>query len=102
MKRNTIKKKKIYRDTWSLDYAWIEWLCERLPVYLKEGGKIVDLTYYKFKDYNDDERTEEEIVNRMIELCNWLRKNYFRDITSKNKYDELCYLWGEVSQTLWW
>ena len=96
------RKKQIYKDTWSLDYAWIEWLCERLPVYLREGGKIVDLTFYKFKDYQGVERTEEEIVKQMIDLCNWLRKNYFSDITSKDKYDELCYLWSEASQALWW
>ena len=105
MTRKKLSKKRkvqIYKDTWSLDCAWVKWLSERLPVYLKEGGSVVDLSFYKFKDFQGVERTEEEIVKQMIVLCNWLNSNGLWHDDYDKKYEELCYLWSEASRALWW
>ena len=47
-RKRHIYKKKLSEECWDLDLAFLKWLQERLPVYLKEAGQIVDLTYYKF------------------------------------------------------
>ena len=42
------KKKKISRECWNLNYSFILWLKDRLPIYVKEAGQIVDLEYHIF------------------------------------------------------
>ena len=37
------------RETWSLKMTSALWLYERLKMYLKQAGKIVDLSFYKFR-----------------------------------------------------
>ena len=64
MKHNTIKKKKIRRDCWDLDSAFFKWLKERLPVYLKEAGEVVDLEYHKF-EFRGKEYTQKEVAEML-------------------------------------
>ena len=102
-KRRTIDKRRISRDCWDLDWAFYKWLSDRLPVYLKEGGSVVDLTYYKFKDYNGEEKTQEEIIKRMIVLVNYLLSDYLAWTDEYDKaHDELMYLWTTVIRAMWW
>lgn len=101
MKKTHIKKKKISKECWGLDYNFIKWLNQHLKVYLKDASKIVDLNYYKFA-YKDKEYTQEEIIKRMIYLSDeamtldkW-DNEYFVCV------DELLDLWKIVFHTMWW
>lgn len=73
-----ITKKKLKQETYSLDYSLIEWLNEHLKIYLKETEGIIDLTFHKFT-YKKQEYTQIEIVNRLIEITDYLLDddNYF-------------------------
>lgn len=98
------KKKQITKDCWALDYAWLYWLKERLPVYLKDAGSFIDLEYYKFIGYRGEILTEKELVIKMIELVNWLTSPEVNDLSEDyaKKYKELLYLWSTSSRALWW
>ena len=71
MKHNTIKKKRIRRDCWDLDYAFYQWLRERLPVYLKDAGRRIDLEYHKF-EFRGKEYTQKELIERLITITDTL------------------------------
>ena len=99
-----ITKKKLKQETYSLDYSLIEWLNEHLKIYLKETEGIIDLTFHKFT-YKKQEYTQLEIVNRLIEITDYLLDddNYFwgnnkeKERLVKEMYDLLklihFYLW---------
>lgn len=100
MKKNTIKKRKIHRDCWGLDWAFLFWLKERLPVYLKDAGKFVDLDYHKF-EYKGKTYTQREIVERMIHILDMLPDNDWQeewDIYT----NEILDLWKIVFPAMWW
>ena len=100
MKHNTIKKKRISRDCWDLDYAFFKWLKERLPVYLKEAGEVVDLEFHKFT-YNGEEWTQKALIERMIWLLNTLpRSEWTEGYDEKSK--EILQIWTLVFPTMWW
>ena len=65
MKKKTINKKKISKECWDLDSAFLKWLKEHLIVYLKEASKVVDLNWYKFQ-YKGEELTQEQIIKKNI------------------------------------
>lgn len=98
------KKKQITRDCWDLDHAWLYWLKERLPVYLKDAGRYIDLEYYKFVGYRGEILTQRELVIRMIKLINWLTSPEVDDWSDEydKKYRELMHLWSISSRALWW
>ena len=98
------KKKQITKDCWHLQYAWLNWLKERLPVYLKDADRNIDLEYYKFVGYKGEILTEKEVVIRMIELVNWLTSPEVNDWSEEyaKKYKELLHLWSISSRALWW
>ena len=100
-----ITKKKLKQETYSLDYSLIEWLNEHLKIYLKETEGIIDLTFHKFT-YKKQEYTQLEIVNRLIEITDYLLDddNYFwgnnkeKERLVKEMYDLL----KLVHFYLWW
>lgn len=98
--KNNIKKRKIRRDCWSLDYAFIQWLNEHCKVYLKDASKVVDLTFHKFT-YEGVEYTQEEIIKMMISLSDNLLKNYWSILDYKDR-DKLLDLWKLVIGAMWW
>ena len=65
MKKKTINKKKIRKECWDLDSAFLKWLKEHLIVYLKEASKVVDLNWHKFQ-YKGEELTQEQIIKKNI------------------------------------
>ena len=65
MKKKTINKKKISKECWDLDSAFLKWLKEHLIVYLKEASKVVDLNWHKFQ-YKGEELTQEQIIKKNI------------------------------------
>lgn len=87
------------RETWSLDAAFAQWLYERLLMY-KEIN-IVDLTYHKF-DVNGETLTQEQCLDRMIDLC----KRFILTDTWDDEYDQLWYelteLWKTCGLAMWW
>jgi hypothetical protein len=99
-KRTHRHKKKIYRETWSLDNCFIDWLEERLPVYLREAGQVVNLSFHKF-EYKDQIYTQQEIVEKMIEDIALLRKKEIDEDTSELK-QEIAELWAVVLPAMWW
>lgn len=87
------------RETWSMDTAFAEWLIERLIRY-KEVS-IVDLTYHKF-EINGKTLTQEECIDRMIELC---REYIFGDQWDEHISDvwyELTEIWKVCGMAMWW
>lgn len=95
------KKKKISQDCWDLDQAFFVWLYEHLVVYLKEAGKMVDLSYHKF-DYKGKKYTQEEIIKMMI---NDLKDIHYLDTWNPKYQDlsnEILDLWKLVFHAMWW
>ena len=101
MKHNTIKKKRISRDCWDLDYAFVKWLKERLPVYLKEAGEIVDLEYHKFT-YNGEEYTQKALIEKMISLLNSLEGYTDWDQIYHDRVNEVLDIWKLIFFAMWW
>lgn len=100
-----IKRKKISRECWNLDYELVKWLNEHLKVYKEEASKIVDLEFYKFP-YKRKEYTQLQILNRLIEITDYLLDvDYFNngnvELINKNK-DEMYDLLKLVHWQLWW
>lgn len=95
-------KKKIYKDCWDLDQAFLKWLGKRLPVYLESAEKIVDLEEssitFRGKNY-----TQKEIIIKMIEILNEIEET---NDTWNEDYpvliDELLDLWRVVFLYMWW
>ena len=100
-----ITKKKLKQETYSLDYSLIEWLNEHLKIYLKETEGIIDLTFHKFT-YKKQEYTQIEIVNRLIEITDYLLDddNYFwgNDKEKKRLVKEMYDLLKLIHFYLWW
>jgi len=100
-----IKRKKISKECWNLDYELVKWLNEHLKVYKEEASEIVDLEFYKFP-YKNEEYTQLQILNRLIEITNYLLDaDYFVnrnvELINKNK-DEMYDLLKIVHWQLWW
>lgn len=99
-KKNTIKKYQIKRDCWDLDIAFLKWLRERLPVYLHDAGKFVDLTYYKF-EYEGREYTQEELIKYLIRLLDEMPS--FNLVPEWDTYiSKILDVWKLLFPAMWW
>ena len=101
MKKKTIHKNKISKECWNLDYSFLCWLKERLPVYLKEAGKVVDLTYHKFKIGNK-EYNQKEVIEFMISDVNFLISHDWYDEGYTEVQNHLLECWSKVISAMWW
>ena len=86
------KKKKISKECWNLNYSFILWLKERLPVYVEEASKVVNLEYHKF-NFRGEEYTQLQLINKMIELVNYLTEDenyilYVKNILYRKNYKQ--------------
>lgn len=99
-KRTHRHKKRVYKETWAMDEYFIDWLEERLPVYLKGAGRVVNLSYHKF-EYQGKEYTQQEIVERMIADIAAIRAKELYEDTSVLK-KEVAELWAVVLPAMWW
>ena len=98
------KKKKISRECWNLNYSFIVWLKEHLSIYVKEASKMVNLEYHKF-NFRGEEYTQLQLINRMIELVNYLTEDerYFDwDPVPVEKTEELLEIFKLTFPSLWW
>lgn len=100
-KLNNRRKKKLSRECWCLDYTFYEWLLEHLQVYLKDASKYIDLEFNK-EEYNGKEYTQEEAINRMIELCKLLTRDDSSFLYETEYSDELIDLWKIWHRAMWW
>ena len=100
------KKKKVSEECWNLNNELLWWLNEHLKVYLDDANKYVDLEYhtitYKRKTY-----TQLEVINRLIELTNYLigadcmgKCVNVKDVTKAK--DEMYDLLKQVHFYMWW
>ena len=101
MKKNTIRRRQISEDCWHLDYSFLKWLQERLPVYLNEAGKIVDLDFHKFT-YKDNEYTQKQMIEKLIVLVNDAAKYNLWDDEYLPTVDEILEIWKLIFHSMWW
>ena len=101
MSKQSIKKKRISKDCWNLDQAFLKWLGERLPVYKKEAGKVVDLKFHEF-EYNSERMTQEEGIDRMLELLHQIDGLDSWDKEYEELTNELLDLWKLVFAAMWY
>ena len=100
-KKRHIYKKKLSKECWDLDLAFLKWLQEHLPVYLKDAEQIVDLTYYKFT-YNNIEYTQKDLIIHMIKLVNEAINMDMYNEKYSVIVDEILDLWKMVFYCMWW
>ena len=108
-----LKKKNndIKVECWNLDYHLVVWLNEHLKVFNEDNN--VD-TYYEKCVYKGKEMPFQEILDRLIEVTDWLLSSaaydYMRDTEQSNgsvkeinaKKDEMYDLLKLVHWQLWW
>ena len=98
------EQEKIYgfcdMETWDLDVAFAQLIYERLMMYKEIGGKVIDLTFYKF-EYNGKQYTELELIDIMIEDCK-LAMKYGIKIEHSDIMEEVYEILKLCHKTLWW
>ena len=98
------KKKKIYKDCWNLDFAFLKWLNERLPVYKKEASQFINLEYYTYI-YNGEVKTQLQLLDRLIELTAKLVENdhyYDFEDSITEEVEEVLDIFKLIFTSLWW
>lgn len=101
MKKKTVQKRRIRRECWDLDYSFYEWLRQHLPVYLKDAGKIVDLSFHKFT-YKGKEWTQEELIKYLIQRLEFMRGLDYIDDGYEEIRCEVHDIWKLISHDMWW
>ena len=94
------------RVGWNLNTWILEALYTWLKLYLKYGGKRVDLSFHKFK-INDKTLTEEECIRRILKDLRYCLKHlesYEHETIKKcNKHRKDAFMvLAEVFPALWW
>lgn len=101
MKKKSIRKRQMRKDCWNLDYAFIKWLNDRLPIYLKDASTIVNLNYHKFI-YKEQEYTQEELIRYLIKLCRGFVDDTYDTICHYEEYMEIFQIWAIIAPAMWW
>ena len=70
------KKQKLREECWNIDYSFVKWLNEHLKQYLIDASKIVDLDYHQI-EYKGEKYTQRQLINKMVELTDWLKEEEF-------------------------
>lgn len=90
------------RETWSMEHTFYCWLYERLKMYLDVN--CVNLTFHKF-EYDGEELTQEECINRMIYGCEiYFKQENDWDISEADQkaIDDVAKIWAIVLPAMWW
>lgn len=97
------KERKEYgfdsRETWNLDRIFVEWIYTRLMMY-KECANI-DMNYHKVL-YKDEEMTQEQVINRILEISKEALLSYSDEELWHKNIKEICDLWKEILPFMWW
>lgn len=107
MKILTKKKEQkiIKEECWNLNIELLKWLNIHFKVYKEDASKIVNLSYHTFI-YDKQEYTQLEIIDRIIELTDYLLldDNYLPStiIIIRNKQKQLFDLLELVFNAMWW
>ena len=76
-------------------------LRKRLPVYLKDAGKIVDLSYYEL-NWNGTEYTQEELIKVLIEKVRDAKNDYHGDDKARKAMQDVLEIWKIICPAMWW
>lgn len=98
------KKKRLKEECWNIDYSFIKWLNEHLKQYLIDAGRYVDLEYHKF-DYKGENYTQKQLIDKMVELTDWLSEEEFYYGAPEevdHKVMELLDIFKITFYSLWW
>ena len=105
MKILTKKKEQkiIKEECWNLNTELLKWLNIHFKVYKEDASKIVNLRYHTFI-YEQQEYTQLEIIDRIIELTDYLLldDNYLPTTIIINKQKQLFDLLELVFNAMWW
>ena len=103
MNKKKICRKKISKECWNLNTVFFQWLKERLPVYLKEADKVIDLNYHKFI-VDGKEFTQKEVIQMMITDLNFITNVNTEDWSGiyYDKVNHLMQCWSKVILAMWW
>lgn len=102
MKKKSIEKRQLHRDCWDLNSAFVKWLYVRVPIYLRDASKMVNLDWHKF-DWQGEQRTQREMIQLLINDL-----EYVEHYTSGNldlfekKMKEIMDIWYLIYPTMWW
>lgn len=86
------------RETWNLEYTFVEWLYTRLMMYCKVN--IIDTTYHKI-EWQGKELTQQECIDLLINAA----KEFLIDTEDDKKFLAFCDLmplWGKLLPYMWW
>ena len=98
------KEQKRTPIDWNLDYELIVWLNKNIKEYYNNASEAVDLTFHKFI-YKRKEYTQEQLIEKLIDITNYLKKEYFNLIEPKvviRKTKEMFDILKLIFYTLWW
>lgn len=96
-----MRKKKLSKECWSIDYSFIKWLNKHLKVYLKEASEVIDLEWKEY-EYCGKIYTLKSAIERMIYLSDKLKKDYYVVNDVYDYTEELLDLFKLVFNDLWW
>lgn len=87
------------RETWSLDATFIYWLYERVKMFNEVN--IVDTEFHKF-NINGKELTQQQCINRIIELCKTYFKKGINEDIAFECVEETLDIWKAIIFQMWW
>lgn len=101
MKKQTIKKRNLHKECWNLDGAFLKWLRVRLPIYLKDADRIVNLDYHTW-EYKGETLTQKQLIKRMIKNLELEDALSEYDPRWHNAVDEILEIWSLIFHSMWW
>lgn len=101
MTKKAIAKKKIRKDCWALDDAFLCWLEPRIVQYKKDASKFIDLSYHKCM-LEDKEYTQLELIDRIINDFAKLRTTDSWENAYWEIIDDIVETWRVVMPLMWW
>lgn len=101
MNKKTIRKRKLRKECFNLDQAFLKWLKEHLEVYLHDASKIVDFSFRDF-EHRGKMYKQDELIKRMLRLIDTAYTLYDYDEKYAEAIDELLDIWKLVFHSMWW
>ena len=100
------------RETWNLDYTFIEWVYKHCKLYYEVANEIIDLSWSGNNViYKEKEMTQKEVIERILSLCeqyfeaaNMNEENWSveKEDEAEKNLNEVVELWAIVWRNMWW